>query len=66
MKRLLPLALALALVGCATPPDKPITVVSDDTFSEQDVTLISGRVIHCLFWVRTQHLGGLSCDWTSR
>lgn len=65
MKRLL--VIALLVVGCNQVPTGPQAVAGNGNFSEQDVTLLDGRTIHCLFWGAGQTsqyaIGGLSCDW---
>lgn len=61
----------LALVGCTTVPTGPVSVAGNKDFSEADVTLTDGRVVHCLFWrssawgsgTEGQQIGGMDCDW---
>ena len=55
------LALALVLTGCAARASD--AYYDQKTLREQDVKLDDGRSIHCLFWIESSHLGGMSCDW---
>lgn len=67
MKRLL-VVVALLSAGCAgSLPKGPVAVPQSGDFTEQDITLTSGRTIHCLFWLSGAGQAtdsGMSCDWT--
>jgi major membrane immunogen (membrane-anchored lipoprotein) len=65
-KILVALCLAATLVACERTgvPQTHANGSGGDIFTEDDITLNDGRVIHCLFWYRTYE-GGMSCDWSN-
>lgn len=54
-------ALTIVLTGCGAGASN--AYYDQKTLREQDVKLDDGRTLHCLFWIASSHLGGMSCDW---